>query len=43
MSESIAYENVTVDSDFVVNAVFRLMKRDILERYRQTGEITDED
>jgi len=43
MSESIAYENVTVDSDFVVNAVFRLMKRDILERYRQTGDITDED
>jgi len=43
MSESIAYENVTVDSDFVVNAVFRLMKRDILERYRQMGEITDDD
>ena len=43
MSESIAYEDVTVDSEFVVNAVFRLMKRDILERYRQTGEITDED
>jgi len=43
MSESIAYEDVTVDSEFVVNAVFGLMKRDILERYKQTGEITDED
>ena len=43
MSESIAYENVMIDSEFVVNAVIRLMKSDILERYRQTGEITDED
>lgn len=43
MSGSIASENIKVDSEFVVNAVVRLMKRDILERYRQTGEITDED
>lgn len=43
MSGSIASEAVNVDSEFVVNAVIRLMKRDILGRYRQTGEITDED
>ncbi len=43
MSGSIASEYVNVDSEFLVNAVIRLMKRDILERYRQTGTITDED
>ncbi len=43
LSESIADVNVNIDSDFIVNAVIRLMKHDILERYRQTGEITDED
>lgn len=43
MSESIATEGAGLDSEFVVNAVIRLMKRDILERYKQTGAITDED
>lgn len=43
MSESIASEDGKIDSEFVVNAVIRLMKRDILERYRQTGDITDDD
>lgn len=43
MSESIATEGAGLDSEFVVNAVIRLLKRDILERYRLTGEITDED
>lgn len=43
MSGSIASEYVNVDSEFLVNAVIRLMKRDIIERYKQTGAITDED
>jgi len=43
MSESLASESANIDSEFVINAVIRLMKRDILERYKQKREITNED
>ena len=34
---------IKLDSGFVVEAVIRLMKRDISERYKMTGKVTDED
>jgi hypothetical protein len=49
MSESVMKEEFRVDSEllldseFLVKAVIKLMKRDIFVRYKQTGEITDED
>ena len=32
-----------LDPEFLAKAVIKLMKRDIFVRYKQTGEITDED
>jgi len=32
-----------LDSKFLAKAVVKLMKQDILERYKQTGEVSDED
>ena len=32
-----------LDSEFLANAVIRLMKQDISERFKQTREVTDED
>ena len=49
MSESVMKEEFKVDSEllldseFLVKTVIKLMKRDIFVRYKQTGEITDED
>jgi hypothetical protein len=49
MSESVMKEEFKVDSEllldpeFLAKAVIKLMKRDIFVRYKQTGEITDED
>ena len=43
MTEVIVKEELKLDSKFLANAVVRLMKHDISERYKQTGEITDED
>jgi hypothetical protein len=49
MSESVMKEELKLDSElmldseFLVKAVIKLMKRDIFVRYKQTGEITDED
>ena len=34
---------IKLDSGFVVEAVIRLMKRDISERYKIVGKVTDED
>ena len=36
-------KSVKLDSEFITLAVVKLMKRDIFERYKQTGELTDED
>jgi len=49
MSESVLKEELKLDSElmldseFLVKAVIKLRKRDIFVRYKQTGEITDED
>ncbi len=49
MSETVMKEGfkldsgLLLDSEFLVKAVIKLMKRDIFVRYKQTGEITDED
>jgi hypothetical protein len=49
MSESVMKEEfkldseLLLDSEFLVKAVIKLMKRDIFVRYKQTGGITDED
>ena len=49
MSESVMKEEFKVDPkllldpEFLAKAVIKLMKRDIFVRYKQTGEITDED
>ncbi len=43
MSESVMKEEFKLDSELLAKAVVRLMKRDIFVRYKQTGEITDED
>ena len=32
-----------LDSEFIAKAVIKLMKRDIFDRYKQRGELTDED
>ena len=32
-----------LDSEFLANAVVKLMKHDISARFKQTGEVTDED
>ena len=36
-------EELKLDSKFLVKALVRFIKRDISERYKQTGELTDED
>ena len=36
-------KELKLDSKFITLAVVKLMKRDIFERYKQTGELTDED
>ena len=36
-------KNPKLDHEFISKAVVRLMKRDIFERYKQSGELTDED
>ena len=36
-------ENLKLDSKLLVGAVIKLMKQDISARYKETGEITDED
>lgn len=35
--------SIKLDSELLVNAVVKLMKKDIFERYKQTGKVTDED
>jgi len=38
------YENSeSLNSELLTKAVIKLMKKDIFERYMQTGEVTDED
>ncbi len=34
---------IELDLEFLAGAVVKLLKRDISERYKETGEITDED
>ena len=34
---------LTLDSELLAKAVINLIKRDISERFKQTGEVTDED
>ena len=36
-------ESLNLDSKFLAKAVISLMKQNILERYKQTREVTDED
>ncbi len=36
-------ENVKLDSEFISKAIVKLLKQDIFNRYKQTGEVTDED
>ena len=36
-------ENLELKSNFIVDAVIRLMKKDIFERYKKTRKITNED
>ena len=36
-------KELKLDSKFITLAVVKLMKRDIFERYKKTGELTDED
>ncbi|MEK6872280.1 MAG: hypothetical protein AABX16_05230 [Nanoarchaeota archaeon] len=36
-------EELKLNSEFIANAVVKLMKQDILARYMKTREITDED
>lgn len=43
MAELLMEEELKLDSKSIARAVVKLMKRDIFERYKQTGEITDED
>lgn len=43
MPELLMKKEPGLDSEFLANAVVRLMKRDISERYKKTGEVTDED
>lgn len=35
-------ENVKLDSEFISKAIVKLLKQDIFNRYKQTGEVTDE-
>ncbi len=41
--QQIKPDNNKLDSEFISKAVIRLLKQDIFNRYKQTGEITDED
>ncbi|MDP2926424.1 MAG: hypothetical protein Q8N99_08660 [Nanoarchaeota archaeon] len=40
---SLSKEELKLDSKLLAKAVIKLMKKDISERYKQTGEVTDED
>ena len=42
-SGAVDKSGIKLDSGFVVEAVIRLMKRDISERYKIVGKVTDED
>lgn len=41
--EQLAVSKLKLDSQFITSAVIKLMKQDILQRYKQTREITDDD
>ena len=44
MAETLLKSNrITLDSEILFKAVINLVKKDISERYKQTGEVTDED
>ena len=36
-------DNIKLDSKLLAKAVVKLMKQDISQRYKETGEVTDED
>ncbi len=41
--ENVLSNKEKLDSEILAKAVIKLMKKDIFERYKQTGEVTDED
>lgn len=41
--EQLSLSKLKLDSRFITCAVIRLMKQDILKRFKQTREISDED
>ena len=41
--EELLKSKLSLDSAFLANAIVRLMKRDIFERFTKTGEFTEED
>ena len=43
MVEVVVKEELKLDSKFLANAVVRLMKRDILEKFMKSDEISKED
>jgi hypothetical protein len=41
--KQLALSKLKLDSQFITSAVIKLMKQDILQRFNQTKEVTDED